>query len=87
MVAILPEIIELNSSSLLVKADLKDTKAAISARSASSILKDPHDPIYSLVKEFQDGVCHDPPSVLLQDRGVRHETDVVPMTKYCVTRH
>ena len=31
-------------------------------------------------------VCHNPPSVLPTDRGVRHEIDMVPGTKYCVTR-
>ena len=31
-------------------------------------------------------VCHDPPSVLPPDRGARHEIDLVPGTKYCVTR-
>ena len=58
----------------------------LSARSGSSILKDHSDPLYPLVKEFQDVVCHDPPSTLPLDRGVRHEIDLVPGTKYCVTR-
>ena len=31
-------------------------------------------------------VCHNPPSVLPPDRCVRHEIDLVPGTKYCVTR-
>ena len=31
-------------------------------------------------------LCHDPPSALPPDRGVRHEIDLVPGTKYCVTR-
>ena len=65
---------------------LEDTKVALSARSISSILKDPLDPFYPLVEEFQDVVCHNPPSVLPPDRGVRHEIDLVPGTKYCVTR-
>ena len=65
---------------------LEELKSALSARSGSSILKDPLDPYYPLVKEFQDVVCHEPPSVLPPDRGVRHEIDLVPGTKYCVTR-
>ena len=31
-------------------------------------------------------VCHNLPSALPPDRGVRHEIDLVPGTKYCVTR-
>ena len=31
-------------------------------------------------------VAQYPPSVLPPDRGVRHEIDLVPGTKYCVTR-
>ena len=41
---------------------------------------------HSLDKEFQDVVCHDPPSVIPPGRGVSHEIDLVPGTKYCVTR-
>ena len=48
--------VELNSSSLMDQSVLEDTKAALSARSGSSILKDLLDPFYSLAKEFQD-VC------------------------------
>ena len=31
-------------------------------------------------------VCYNPPSILPPDRGVRHETDLVSGTKYCVTQ-
>ena len=75
----------MKSSLLLDEAVLEYTKAELSARIGSSILKDPHDPFHSFVKQFQDVVCHDPPSVL-PDRGVVHEIDLVLGIKYCVTR-
>ena len=77
---------EFNSSSLLDKSVLESTKAEHSARMGPSILKNPSDPYYPLVKESQDVVCHNPPFVLPPDRGVRHEIDLVPGIKYCVTR-
>ena len=65
---------------------LEDTKATLSARSKSAIIKYPLDTFYILVNDIQDVVCYHPPSVLPPHRGVRHEIELVPGTKYCVAR-
>ncbi|KAG3101913.1 hypothetical protein PI124_g23630 [Phytophthora idaei] len=71
---------ELNSSSVV------DTKKPLSARSGSAILKDTSDPFYPALQEYTDVVSKNSPMGLPPDRGVRHEIDLVPGTKYCVTR-
>ncbi|KAG2995536.1 hypothetical protein PC128_g8154 [Phytophthora cactorum] len=77
---------ELNPSSVLDEDVLEEMKKRREARLSSEVLKNPKDPVYPLVKEFAYVVSKDPPSQLPPDRGVRHEIDLVPGTKYCVTR-
>ena len=43
-------------------------------------------PYYELLKEFEDVFPKEVPSELPHDKGTRHEIDLVPGTKYCVTR-
>ncbi|KAE8956846.1 hypothetical protein PF011_g31343 [Phytophthora fragariae] len=70
--------LELNSSSVMDPEVLEDERTSKrQTRYGAAILKDPSDPYYALLKEF---------SVLPPDRGVRHEIDLVPGTKYCTTR-
>ena len=47
-------------------------------------LKD--NPAYSVISEFRDVLSGVVPSRLPADKGIRHEIDLVPGTKYCVTR-
>ncbi|GMF46071.1 unnamed protein product [Phytophthora fragariaefolia] len=78
---------ELNSSSVMDSEVLEDARTSRrQSRYGAAILKDPSDPYYPLLKDFSDVVRDDPPSVLPPDRGVRHEIDLVPGTKYCTTR-
>ncbi|KAF1328373.1 reverse transcriptase, partial [Globisporangium splendens] len=43
-------------------------------------------PVYGLAKEYADIFPDKVPDELPQDRGIRHEIDVLPGTKYCITR-
>ncbi|KAE8903550.1 hypothetical protein PF005_g19752 [Phytophthora fragariae] len=43
-------------------------------------------PFYEVLREYRDELPDDIPAELPQDKGVQHEIDLVPETKYCVTR-
>ena len=43
-------------------------------------------PFYDLLWEFRDVFPDEVPSTLPLDKGIQHEIDLVPGTKYCVTR-
>ncbi|CAI5716271.1 unnamed protein product [Peronospora farinosa] len=43
-------------------------------------------PVYDIVREYADIFLEKIPAELPADRGVRHEIDLVPGSKYCVTR-
>ncbi|POM61258.1 Retrotransposon nucleocapsid protein [Phytophthora palmivora] len=77
---------DLNSSSVMDEDVLEGFTKQRATRLGSDILKNPEDPVYPLVKEYSDVVSKHPPSQLPPDRVVRHENDLVPSTKYCVTR-
>ncbi|POM61162.1 Pol protein, partial [Phytophthora palmivora] len=77
---------DLNSSSVMDEDVLEGFTKQRATRLGSEILKNPEDPVYPLVKEYSDVVSKHPPSQLPPDRGVQHEIDLVPGTKYCVTR-
>uniref|UniRef100_H3H933 Reverse transcriptase domain-containing protein n=1 Tax=Phytophthora ramorum TaxID=164328 RepID=H3H933_PHYRM len=43
-------------------------------------------PFYKVLRAYKDVLPDDIPAELPQDKGVQHEIDLVPGTKYCVTR-
>ncbi|POM81321.1 Pol protein [Phytophthora palmivora] len=77
---------DLNSSSVMEEDVLEGLMKLRATRLGSDILGNPEDAVNLLVKGFSDVVSKHPPSQLPPDPGVRHEIDLVPGTKYCVTR-
>ena len=63
-----------------------DEKTRIERYEAQSwdALKD--NPVYGVLREFEDVFPEKVPSELPRDKGIRHEIDLIPGTKYCVTR-
>lgn len=45
-----------------------------------------NNPVFKLVHEFKDVFPEKVPDELPADRGIRHDIDILPGTKYCVTR-
>ncbi|KAG3010744.1 hypothetical protein PC120_g14875 [Phytophthora cactorum] len=43
-------------------------------------------PFYDILREHKDVLPDEIPAELPQDKGIQHEIDLVPGTKYCVTR-
>uniref|UniRef100_H3GE82 Reverse transcriptase domain-containing protein n=1 Tax=Phytophthora ramorum TaxID=164328 RepID=H3GE82_PHYRM len=43
-------------------------------------------PFYKVLREYKDVLPDDIPAELPQDKGVQHEIDLVPGTKYCVSK-
>jgi hypothetical protein len=79
------ETVELRSSSVLDEAVLNEkTKIERFDSQGWDSLKS--SPFYGLLKEFEDVFPEEVPAELPTDKGVRHEIDLVPGTKYCVTR-
>ncbi|GMF38568.1 unnamed protein product [Phytophthora fragariaefolia] len=78
---------ELNTSSVMDEDVLEEFWKQRASRSGSEILKNPKDPAYPLMKEFEDVVSKEPPSQLPPDRGIRHEIDLVPGTKESKSPH
>ncbi|DAZ93379.1 TPA: hypothetical protein N0F65_000323 [Lagenidium giganteum] len=76
------------ASSSTVDPDVSDPSARIQRYQAQSwdTLRFSGNPAYPLVKQYADCFPDKVPESLSADRGVRHEIDLEPGTKYCVTR-
>jgi hypothetical protein len=79
------DMVFLQSSSVQDEAVLNEkTKIQRFESQGWSSLK--NSPFYGLLKEFEDVFPDEVPAELPVDKGVQHEIDLVPGTKYCVTR-
>ncbi|KAE8992611.1 Transposon Tf2-6 polyprotein [Phytophthora fragariae] len=67
-------------------AEPKNARAARYAAQSLPALEAAGNPVAPLVREFIDIFPDKVPAALPPDRGVRHEIDLVPGAKYCVTR-
>ncbi|KAF1323729.1 Pol protein, partial [Globisporangium splendens] len=63
--------------------DEKTRKERSEEQSWDSLKKNP---VYALAREYEDIFPDKVPDELPFDRGIRHEIDVLPGTKYCITR-
>ncbi|KAE9212229.1 hypothetical protein PF002_g18309 [Phytophthora fragariae] len=74
------------SSSRPKPAEPKSVREARFAAQSWQALQNSNNPVYSLAREFEDIFPKKIPAELPAERGVRHEIDLVPGSKYCVTR-
>ncbi|GMF45109.1 unnamed protein product [Phytophthora fragariaefolia] len=74
------------SSSRPKAAEPKSVREEHFAAQSWTALQDSNNPVYSLAREFKDIFPEKIPAELPVERGVRHEIDLMPGSKYCVTR-
>ncbi|GMF27419.1 unnamed protein product [Phytophthora fragariaefolia] len=67
-------------------AEPRNARQARYAAQSLAALEAAGNPVAPLVREFMEIFPDKVPAVLPPDRGVRHEIDLVPGAKYCVTR-
>ena len=74
---------------LMTRPRSAEKKSAREERFASQsweALRESGNPVYDIAREYADVFPDKIPAELPADRGVRHEIDLVPGSKYCVTR-
>ncbi|KAG2961414.1 hypothetical protein PC119_g26115 [Phytophthora cactorum] len=62
--------------------ELRQLHAASTTESKDTLTS----PFYDVLREHKDVLPDEIPAELPQDKGIQHEIDLVPGTKYCVTR-
>ena len=72
------------SSTEYLAAIASETKATRFEAQGWEALRD--NPYYDLLREYEDIFPEEIPPCLPTEKGIRHEIDLVPGTKYCVTR-
>ena len=65
--------------------DRSDGDSSFDAEGWQNLRESGH-PLFSLLWSYRDVFPEEVPSCLPVDRGIRHEIDLLPGTKYCVTR-
>uniref|UniRef100_A0AAV1TQ33 Reverse transcriptase domain-containing protein n=1 Tax=Peronospora matthiolae TaxID=2874970 RepID=A0AAV1TQ33_9STRA len=67
-------------------AEQKSAREERFASQSWKALRESGNPVYDIAREYADVFPDKIPAELPADRGVRHEIDLVPGSKYCVTR-
>ena len=68
------------------RAEPKSAREERFASQSWEALRESGNPVYDIAREYADVFPDKIPAELPADRGVRHEIDLVPGSKYCVTR-
>ncbi|KAF0726898.1 hypothetical protein Ae201684P_010443 [Aphanomyces euteiches] len=76
--------LQLNSTSTMDAEVVGSSAAATPYMKTWKSLK--ANPFYALLREYEDVFPEEVPDTLPKDKGVRHEIDLIPGTKWCVTR-
>ncbi|GMF40413.1 unnamed protein product [Phytophthora fragariaefolia] len=91
-ICILSDVERMKSEAEELKQLVTEGADALSAKSKKERLDEQNweslksSPLYEVLREYKDVLPDDIPVELPQDKGAQHEIDLVPGTKYCVTR-
>ncbi|KAG3252449.1 hypothetical protein PI124_g2990 [Phytophthora idaei] len=78
--------VSVDSSSRPKSAEPKSAREERFAAQSWEALRESGNPVYETAREYADVFPDKIPAELPTDRGIRHEIDLAPGSKYCVTR-